>query len=189
MKKILLAAGLLMMTAAVTFAHNTIGGKERKEIRKERKETRKEHRMIRRAENRNEVSDLTQRQFSRDFQDAVNVSFERTTNYDEVMFMSGNQKLKAYYDYASNLIGTTQKQKFADLPEVAKKEILEKYPGYKVSGVIKFDDNENNDIDMFLYGSNFDDADNYFVELKKDTKAIVLKSDLSGNVSFFKDIK
>jgi hypothetical protein len=103
--------------------------------------------------------------------------------------MSGGKKLRAYYDYDSKLIGTTRREKFTDLPEAAQKQILEKYSDYKVSGVVKFDDNEDNDMDMVLYGTGLDDADNHFVELKKDNKAIVLKVDLSGDVSFFTDVK
>jgi DUF1365 family protein len=44
-------------------------------------------------------------------------------------------------------------------------------------------------MDMILYGNTFDDADNYFVELKKDNKAVVVKVDLAGYVSFFTDMK
>ena len=57
------------------------------------------------------------------------------------------------------------------------------------SGVVKYDDNESNDTDMILYGTAFNDADNYFVELKNDSEAIVVKVDLPGEVSFFTNMR
>jgi len=75
------------------------------------------------------------------------------------------------------------------LPENAQKRIKKEYPGYDATAVIKFDDNEANDMDMILYGMSFNDADNYFVELNKDNKIIVVKVDMEGQVSYFKAIK
>jgi hypothetical protein len=189
MKKIFLVAGILFTTTTVTFAHTTINRKDRKETRIERKKTRREFRRERRAENHNEVSILTKNQFVIDFPDAQNARYVKTKNFDEVAFMSGKKELRAYYDYGSKLIGTTQKKSFADLPENAQKEILKKYEDYSIDSVIKFDDNESNDTDMILYGTPFDDADNYFVELKNDSKDIIVKVDIAGYVSFFKDMK
>lgn len=190
MKKIFLAAGIMLIAVTVTFAYNNnIGRKERKEARIEKRETRKEHRREHRAENRNEVSDLTRSQFPIDFPDAKNVRFEKAKNFDEVSFMSGKKKLKAYYDSDNELVGTTQKKAFTDLPENAQKKILEKYAGYTIAGVVKFDDNEINETDMIMFETPFDDADNYFVELKDAGKTIVVKVDLSGDVSFFTNVK
>jgi hypothetical protein len=189
MKKIFLVAGILFTTTTVTFAHTSINRKDRKETRIERKKAKKELRRERRAEDHNEVSDLTKNQFVIDFHDAKNVRFVRTKNFEEVAFMSGEEKLRAYYDSDSKLVGTTQNQSFADLPENAQKEILKKYADYSIDSVVKFDDNESNDTDMILYGTPFDDADNYFVELKNDSKDVIVKVDLAGYVSFFKDMK
>jgi len=189
MKKIFFVAGILFTTTTVTFAHNTLTRTDRKETRIERKKTRKELRREREAENRNEVSILTKIQFAADFPHAENVSFAKTENYDEVSFISDKKNLTAYYDYRSNLVGTTRNVTFADLPERGQKEILEKYGDYTITGVIKYDDNEDNDTDMILYGTSFDDADNYFVELKKDDEAIVVKIDLAGYASYFSEMK
>jgi hypothetical protein len=189
MKKIFLVAGILFTTTTVTFAHTTINRKDRKETRIERKNTRRELRRERRVENDSEVSDLTKSHFIIDFHDAKNARFVKTKNFDEVDFMSGKKNLTAYYDYRNKLVGTTQNKTFADLPEKAQKEILKKYAGYNIDGVVKFDDNESNETDMIMYGAAFDDADNYFVELKNDSNAIVVKVGLLGEVSFFTNIK
>lgn len=189
MKKIFLALSIMLTAATVTFAHSNADRRERKEERKERREIRKEFRKLRRAEDRNEVSDLTRNQFAIDFPDAKDVRFVKTKEFDEVFFISGKKKMKAYYDYDNELVGTTQKKTFADLPENAQKEINKKYAGYNIDGVIKFDDNEINETDMVLYGTSFDDADNYFVELKNDSKDVIVKVDPAGYASFFKDMK
>ena len=184
MKKIFLVAGILL-TTAVTFAQNN---NDAKQVKMEGSDTKKELRKEHRAESRNEVSYFTRRHFAKDFPGAKNVRFETTNDFDKVSFLSGKKNLTAYYDYRNKLVGTTQKKTFADLPEKAQKEILKKYEDYTIAGIIKFDDNEDNDTDMILYGTSFDDADNYFVELKKDDKAIVVKVDLAGYVSYFSEM-
>jgi hypothetical protein len=189
MKKIFLVAGILFTTTTGTFAHTTINRKDRKETRIERKKTRKELRTETRAENDNEVSDFTGDQFAKDFPDAKNVQFVKKENFDEIDFVSGKEMLSAYYDYKNELVGTIQKKTFADLPENAQNEILKKYAGYNIDGVVKFNDNDSNETDMIVYGTSIDDADNYFVELKNDSNAIVVKVGLPGEVSFFTNIK
>ena len=189
MKKIFLVAGILFTTTTVTFAHTNINRKDRKETRIERKKTRRELRRERRAENHSEVSDLTKNQFVTDFPDAKNARFVKTKNFDEVAFMSGKKKLSAYYDYDSKLVGTTQKKPLRIYLRMHKRKSLKSMQTTLSTAVIKFDDNESNETDMIMYGTSFDDADNYFVELKNDSKAIVVKVDLSGEVSFFTNMK
>jgi hypothetical protein len=55
--------------------------------------------------------------------------------------------------------------------------------------VIFYDDNEHNDNDMMLYGIQFEDEDNYFVELSKGSKQIVLQVTPEGNIFFFTELK
>lgn len=189
MKKIFLATGILLAGATATFAHSNIIFKHHKEARMEKREARKELRRERRLENRDEVSNLTKNQFAIDFPKARNVRFVRSNDFDEVLFTSGKKQLKAYYDYDNELVGTTQSKTFADLPQNAQKEILKKYAGYTPREVIKFDDNESNETDMVMYGTPFDDADNYFVDLQSGNKDVIVKVDLAGNISLFKEMK
>jgi hypothetical protein len=189
MKKIFLAAGFILAAATGSFAFNKTDRKERKEARIERKEARKGQHIDRRAENRDAVSNLTKSNFVVDFKDPQNVHFERTKYFDEVSFMSGNKQLKAYYDVDNQLVGTTQEKSFADLPGNAQNEITKKYADYTVARVIQFDDNDINNTDMILYGVSFEDANNYFAELKNESKAIVLKIDKAGDVTFFSNMK
>lgn len=190
MKRIFLAATIILAGATATFAHNNIFGfKHHNEAKTERRETRKELRREHRLENRDEVSNLTKNQFAIDFPKAKNVRFVKTNDFDQVLFTSGKKKMKAYYDHDNELVGTTQTRAFADLPQNAQKEILKKYAGYTPTEVIKFDDNEINETDMVMYGTSFNDEDNYFVDLQDGNKQVVVKVDLAGRVSFFKEIK
>lgn len=181
MKKILVAASVLLMSATATFAHNTNISDNTKKTKAERKELRKE--------SKSEVSTFTRAQFYQDFPDAKDARFEKTANFDEVSFASGNGRIRAYYDVRSNLVGTTQRKAFTDLPENAQNTIHKKYADYKIDRIFRYDDNESNDTDMTMFDTAFDDADNYFVELRKDSELTIVKVDMAGNVSFFKSLK
>jgi hypothetical protein len=180
MKKIFLVTGIVVVTTFTTaFAqYNTDdnNAKEGREI------------------NQDAVSESVRNQFTSDFPNASNISFERTKDFNEVNFNQDGSQLKAYYDYNSQLIGSTVKVSFHDVPEVAQIKILDKYRDYKVADVLKFNvnsDNESyfdNDTYMTLYGNPIDKSSNYFVELKSDNNTIVLEVDLSGQVSFFTTI-
>ncbi|MEP7257897.1 MAG: hypothetical protein ABI687_05910 [Flavitalea sp.] len=185
MKRIFLACALLVMASSLTFA-NKVTRSARKEARHEKKEQRKE----KKAENKNEVGYATKQSFMSDFPNAREAIYNKTKNFDEVNFISSDgSKLKAYYDIASNLVGTTQIKKFSDLPEVAQRRIEKEYKDYAVGAVLLFDDNESNQTDMILYGTSFDDEDNYFVSVVKDNKETILKVNTSGNVAFFTELE
>ena len=160
MKKILLAAGAILIPAMATFAQDY-----NRDYSKE--------------------ADLViKNQFTADFPDAKNVYFVRVKDLNEVSFTQNKEKINAYYDDRDQLLGTIRKESFTDLPDNAQKEIQNKYPGYTIGNVVKFDDSESDVTEIILYGKSLDDADNYFVELKNDSKAIVVKVDLSGEVNY-----
>jgi hypothetical protein len=165
MKKIFFAAGILLVTASITFGqdNNNSGNAE--------------------------VSSLLKGQFATDFPDARDAHFVSEKNFDEVSFTQHKEKISAYYDETNQLVGTIQKKDFGDLPDHAKKEILKNYAGYTVTDIIKFDDNESEGEERILYGTSFDNGENYFVELKNDSRAIVVKVDLSGGVDFLTTMK
>lgn len=58
-----------------------------------------------------------------------------------------------------------------------------------MENVIFFDDNEYSDTDMFLYETQFEDEDRYFVELNKDDKQTILTVSTVGVISLFKELK
>jgi hypothetical protein len=165
MKKILLAAGTILISAMATFAQDY------------------------NLDNAKEAGPIIKSQFAADFPNAKNVHFARINDLNKISFTQDKEKMNAYYDDGDQLVGTIQKESFADLPDNAQKEIQNKYPGYTIANVVKFNDNESDDTEILLYGISMDDADNYFVELKNDSKAILIKVDLSGGVSYLTTIK
>lgn len=134
------------------------------------------------------VSRFSKNNFHTDFGYVPNVEWSRDDNFDMATFTQNGQKTEAFYDQDANLVGTTTEKSFADLPERSQQKIKTKYKDYAIGPVVLFDDNENNDTDMILYDSPFEDADNYFVELTKGNDKIVLRVDTPGFVYFFKKI-
>jgi hypothetical protein len=124
-----------------------------------------------------------------DFPGAKEVSFERPREFDIAEFTRDGIRLTAYYDIHSELIGTTEKETFSNLPASAQREITKRYKDYEVKEVIMFHDNQFNSSDMELYGLYFEDADNWFVRLQKNSRDIIIKVTPEGIVSFFIKMK
>lgn len=181
MKKILSAAAVIVLSAislqSMAQTATAFQAAHKKAVKKEERAIRK-----------HEVSELTVQQFKVDFPGATNVASIRNGMISEFGFIQNNVQQKAYYDMDNGLIGTTSRKQVSDLPASAVKNIQKYYAGYGISKVILFDDNEANENDMLLYGRQFDDADNYFVELSKDDKTIILQVKLDGEVFFFQNI-
>jgi hypothetical protein len=135
------------------------------------------------------VSDMSKDSFYADFGNMPNVTWKRIENFDEATFTKDGKEMKAFYDIDSKLVGTTHYVPYSEVPERAQKEIKSRYKDYKVDKVIFFDDSEANETDMLLYGTQFSDEDNYFIEMLKGTKRIVLQVNSQGELFFFKDLK
>src|ERR1700730_6218748 len=126
MKKLFLVAGSLLVATTLTFAHPNNGLSEARKGKLEENDNRKEMIKEQRTGNHDFVGGPTKSQFTNDFPGATNVHFESTRDFDKISFMQGTKEITAYYDYQSQLIGTTEKKAFTDLPPNAQKEILEK---------------------------------------------------------------
>ena len=159
--------------------------KQESALKKEKKEDLKTLRKL----NGQDVSYQAKQQFLADFANAKDVKWKRSPYFDEAIFTLDGKSKIAYYDHEAKLVGTTEILTFGDLPEKAQKVINEKYKNYYKGAVIFFDDNEFNDTDMLLYGQQFDDEDNYFVELSKSNEKIVVKVKPNGEVFFFTSLK
>jgi hypothetical protein len=134
------------------------------------------------------VSEQTKAHFITDFGNVPDVQWKRTANFDEAIFTKNGKTMTAWYDFYEKLVGTTSKVSFADLPAEGQKAIKTKYKDYTVGTIVFFDDNELNETDMILYNQQFDDADNYFVELVKKNSTIVVRVNTLGEVFFFKQL-
>lgn len=135
------------------------------------------------------VSVQSKEQFSKDFDKVQDVKWVRSDNYDEVTFTQKGQKLTAYYDAQSSLIGTTSVKVFADLPVRAQQEIRKQYKNYAIVSVLRYDDNEDNDTAFEMYGSMTDAPDSYFVLVSNNKEADVLHVTDQGDVVFYKTLK
>ncbi len=183
---------LVVLSLTLLFAMSVVLGQTQKAGKEKTKETKKETKTERVALKKLEgstVSTVAQSNFSSDFKDAKNVEWKRIETYDKASFTTKDgQQMSAYYDIDGNLVGTTQYKTFADLPKNGQKEIEKNYKDYSIGQVVFYDDNENNDTDMILYGVQFEDQDNYFVELSKGKEKVVLQVSPTGEVFFFKQL-
>ena len=136
-----------------------------------------------------DVPTRTMNAFAVDFGQNYTPGWSRLDNFDEATFEKDGHPVSAFYDYHSKLVGTTQNKTFADLPLKAQQHIRAHYRDYTPGDVMLFDDNENNDTDMILYGNQFDDKDSYFVELNNGNKKIVVQVSMDGAVSYFTRLK
>ncbi len=137
----------------------------------------------------NAVSAEAKYNFSNDFGAIPNVTWKRSTYFDEATFANKGIPTVAFYDMQGMLVGTTSAGKFSDLPKRAQEDIKSKYGTYTPGAIIFFDDNEANSTDMYLYDLQFPDEDSYFVEMTKGTEKIVLQVHSQGEVDFFTTIK
>ena len=135
-----------------------------------------------------EVGFKSKNSFLSDFGDIKDVAWVAGPEFDEATFVKDGTTLTAFYDIHSELVGTTTNKKIADLPAAAQKEISKQYKGYVIGAVVLFDDNELNDTNMMLYGTQFEDADHYFVTISKGNHEDVLKISMDGNLSFFRTL-
>jgi hypothetical protein len=131
----------------------------------------------------------TRANFYADFGYIPITGWEISGEFDKISFIKNGVLYTAYYDYDSELVGTTSNVSITDLPAHALENINKKYEGYTIGDVVFFDDNELNESEMVYYGNPFDDADNYFVELKNDKEKIVVKVNTAGDISFFTTLK
>jgi hypothetical protein len=141
------------------------------------------------AINNNQMSSILKEAFNNNFGNVPITQWERTVNFDEVSFSKDGQAFTAFYDNSTKLIGTTAEKTFTDLPSKAQLAINKRYRDYNVGDILFFDDNELNETDMVLYNQPFEDADNYFVELKKGNRKIVVEVNMKGDVSYFTRLK
>jgi len=189
MKKIYLVAGALLVTTTVVVANvnNDLNMTKEASI----VENNSSRRLVsdRITKDDDGVSIRTKHQFASDFSDATNAQFVATKDFDKVTFTEGKKEITAYYDPKSQLVGTLEKKDFSDLPLHAQNEILKKYITYTISGIVEYNYNGSDDVEMDPWGLSDNDGDNYFVELKNDSKVIVVKASLSGDVDYFASIQ
>ena len=196
MKKFFLATGISMVMAiTATYAQDNVNDNDANQVNSVNTNSLNEIQKEGAETNQQAVSVFTRNQFASDFPDATNIRFEKSSDFDEVNYSLKGSKTTAYYDANSELIGTLRNRSFRDLPANAQTEIVNRYPGYTVVSVVRFNANTESEtyIDNYselpFYGASPEDSSHYFVELKNDNKAFILMVGLSGEVSFFTTTK
>lgn len=186
MKKLAIVSMTVFFATSLVQVQAKEGNKQflKSEIENSRREIKTERKELRDIKE-SSVSDFSKRAFSIDFGDAQNVSWKKAISFDEADFTKDGKEMKAYYDPESNLVGTTSVKTFADIPAKAQKEIKKRYKNYKIDSVVFFNDNEDNDTDMIYGNKQFEDSDNYFVELSNPSKKIILQVNPEGEIFFF----
>ncbi|MBP7555258.1 MAG: hypothetical protein KA821_03270 [Chitinophagaceae bacterium] len=177
MKKLLLLAAICSSAVIGLYAQN-------KDVAFANSSKARQHKTLPKLKG-SDVSYQTREQFKVDFPNAAAKSWKRGELFDEVVFTRNNTQTTAFYDENAKLVGTTEIKQLSDVPQKARDYISKKYAGYTVTDVMLFDDNEDNATDMVLFDRQFEDADNYFIELQKGKEKIVLASDPAGQVSYF----
>jgi hypothetical protein len=135
------------------------------------------------------VSVQSKAQFYVQFGNVQNVQWERQDYFDMARFVKDGKQMKAYFDNDGELVGTSIQTDMKALPAKAQLEIAKKYGDYSVGDVILYDDNNEQISDIILFGTQMESADNYFVELKKDNKRVIVEVTPEGRVDLFKDFK
>jgi hypothetical protein len=182
MKKI----GMLLIVLAV--AYSTLPGQSSKtgqSTQKDMKTERKTPKVPLKKLATGVINPIAKDNFARDFGNVPAIKWERTTFYDEVVFSKAGKDYRAFYDPQGNLVGTTSVASINELPANVQNELKTKYKDYTLGKIVFYDDNEANSTDMYLYGLQFEDADNYFIELTKGSKRIVLQATPEGALFFF----
>jgi len=189
MKNVIIIGSMLLFTAANSFAQDELAYNDVNHFTSHKlsKAQREENRAIRKEKAATEPNYVTEQHFLVDFPEATNVSW-KINGFEEATFTLNGKEMKAFYDYNNDLVGTTSVANYFDMPEIARKYIEKHYKDYTTGEVILFDDNEYNSTDMILYGNQFEDEDNYFVELSNKNKKIVLQVNMEGLVTFFKEL-
>lgn len=139
-----------------------------------------------RNDNAGIVSTIDKVNFVADFGYIPDKVWSRSSKYNEVTFVKNRQPLTAYFDTQGNIIGTTAVRKFSDLPASSQKVIKSRYKGYSIGDVIYFEDYRAEDTDGILYGVKFLFPDNYFLELTKGEKRIIVEVNPEGEVLLYK---
>jgi hypothetical protein len=189
MKKLMIVPAALLLAGMTANAQDNTDSPakatmELKDARAEKKEAKKEFR----EPGDDDVSVLAKDHFYADFGD-LNARWKRTRYFDEASFVQDGKSMVAYYDMDAGLVGTTTPSDFSAIPASAQRDIKKHFKGYDIGPVTLLDDNEANSSDMIFYGSSVSDEDNYFVELSKGSKTVIVQVNMEGAVSFFKELK
>jgi len=109
------------------------------------------------------------------FPEASNVSWNEKKAFVVISFTECSQPVQAYFDYDGNRIAVTRNVRFNGLTLPALSAIQKKYTGYKYVGGVEM----NHAID----------GHSYYVSLQKDSRRVILRVSLDGDLKIFKTLR
>lgn len=127
------------------------------------------------------VSSTVLAQFDADFVNAQNITWTVDRDFQKAQFVQDGVQKTAFYNLQGDFVALTQDVDANAVPAKTQAEIAKKYPGYKVNEVIVVQNNTNVNPDA--------DETAYFVDLKSDTKEVLVKIADDASVDFYKEVK
>jgi hypothetical protein len=109
------------------------------------------------------------------FPEAANVTWSQKKAFVVISFTEFNQPVEAYYDYDGNKIAVSRNVRLNNLTMPALSAVQKKYFGYDFVGGVELDHAE--------------DGHSYYVSLQKDSRRVILRVSLEGDVKVFKTMK
>lgn len=125
------------------------------------------------ADDANNVNSKIVRSFTSNFNNAKNVKWKIADSYVKVNFEFNGQSKVAIYNFDGDLLATSVKFNFNNLPQNALETLAKKYPfpPYKLKDCVELIDE--------------DQQKNYFVSFESEKENVVLKIGLTGEVTVF----
>ncbi len=127
------------------------------------------------------VSNRVLNNFYTDFADAKNVNWTVNRNFQKADFVANDTKMTAFYNLQGEFVALTTSVDAKAIPAKAQAEIADKYKGYAVKDVIVIQNNTELNPDA--------DETGYFVDLKSDTKEVLVRITPEAHIEFYKNVK
>ncbi len=108
--------------------------------------------------------------------------------FDEASYVKDGIPMTDYYDFSGNLVAATSIRKFSDLPVKTQNRIKSEYKDYRIGTVMFYNDKREFPAEVYMYGHEFDSSDNWFVELKKAARTVILKVSPDGEIYLFSEL-
>jgi len=128
-----------------------------------------------------EVSYSVVNEFNTNFAGATNITWTVNKDFQKANFILNGVKTTAFYNHQGEFVAVTMNVDAKAIPAKAKAEIADKYKGYATQGVIIVQNNTELNPDA--------DDTAYFVDLKNDSKEILVKITPSLHTEFYTEIK
>jgi len=128
-----------------------------------------------------EVSYSVVNEFNTNFADAKNVTWTVNKDFQKANFILNGVKTTAFYNHQGEFVAVTMNVDAKAIPAKASAEIADKYKGYAVQGVIIVQNNTELNPDA--------DETAYFVDLKNDSKEILVKITPSLHTEFYTQVQ